>query len=115
MNQTEIELIAGLFLSILTAAVGYGQLIRQVKDLHERRKEDLKEIKEDIASVSKRVESAEAAVKGLSEIANAVERMGERFSAEIRHLVDRMGIQNDHVEKQLTELKEAVKDRRRAQ
>lgn len=96
------------FLGTVAGAIyAYGRLNEQVKD-HAS----------EIGELKGRVEKAEGAATQVAGLAQAVEHVAEKFTTEIRHLVDTFAIETGHTRSQLTEIKDelrSVRSRSRAQ
>lgn len=84
--------------SILGAVYAYGQLNERVKD-------NAAEIEE----LKGRVVKAELAATQVSGLASSIEHMGERFTDQIKHLIERIALNDDHVRTQLSDIKDEVR------
>jgi cell division septum initiation protein DivIVA len=93
-----LGLIAGIGVPTIGGILACGKLLQMVKD-HERELEELR----------KDVDQAQDSALKVSGLAAAVEHMGERFADQIRHLVDTMSLNNEHVKTQLADIKAELK------
>jgi len=105
MSPSDWIALAGLAIVAAGSAVGYGALRQQVKDLERAREEDRVSIATQLVEVKGRAERAEAAAGEVKGLAQAVEHMGERFSAEVKHLAETVGMQMGHMREQMDGLK----------
>lgn len=105
MNVADWTGLGGLALGIAGALVAYGQVLGQVKTLREQRATDQENLIREFTDLKGRVERAEAAATEVKGLAQAVEHMGERFSAELKHLAETMTMQLGHVREQMEGLK----------
>lgn len=87
------------FLGTVAGAIfAYGRLNERVKD-HSSEIEELKG----------RVIKAEGAATQVSGLAQAVEHMADKFTTEIKHLVDTFAIETGHTRSQLSEIKDELR------
>ena len=96
--------LLGVLVTIAIAAIGaifaYGRLSQRVKDQGD-----------DIKSLEGRVETAEKAATQVSGLATAIEHLGDKFTAEVRHLAETFSLETGHTRAQLAEIKNDLRGR----
>ena len=93
------------------AMISVGEHRKTVAYLELARTEDKAEFRRELGAMENRVAAAEAAAGAVQGLASAIESMGEKFSSEMKHLVERVGLETGHIREQLTDLKQEVRTR----
>lgn len=107
--------VASLLGGGAVAMVSVGRHGQRLADLETARREDREATKLTCDELKDRVAAAETAAGAVKGLALAIENMGERFSLEVKHLVEKVGLETGHIREQLTDLKEEVRRRRPVQ
>jgi hypothetical protein len=84
--------------TIFGAVKAYGAMQQKVNDQDD-----------EIAAISARLDRAEVQVAQTAKLTDAVETMGDKFAAELKHLAEVWGLNHQHVQSQLGEIKEQIR------
>jgi archaellum component FlaC len=95
---------------VITFFVTWGKINQRVDD----QAADIEALGRRIEGQADDIERAQDAAFKVGGLATAVEHMGQRFADQIKHLVDVMSLQNEHVRTELTDIKDQLKTVRTA-
>jgi hypothetical protein len=100
---------AGVLVTLGLAAIGFfvawGKINQKVND----QASDIDDLKSALKLQAGEIDRAQDAAFKVGGLATAVEHMGQRFADQIKHLVDVMSLQNEHVRTELTDIKDQLK------
>ena len=96
---TLLGLIVAAAVPIIGGIIFFGRLFQRV-DGHD----------EEFAEVKSRLDKVEEAALQVGQLASAIEHLGQRVAGEIKHLVDSISVQNEHVKLQLGDIKEDIRN-----
>lgn len=105
----DIVALLGAMVPVVLAGLGVVVVLAKTIQRVGDQASDISDLKEALRVQSEAIDKAQDAALKVGGLATAVEHMGQRFADQIKHLVDVMSLQNDHVRTELTDIKDQLK------
>lgn len=105
-----LSLLGGAGISLISV----GKHGQRVSDLEKAREEDVRNAAREMEELKRRIAGAENAASAVKGLAVAIENMGDKFTTEVSHMVEKFGMETGFIREQLSDLKGEMRGRARA-